>query len=148
MIGFFPRHEVTVGRDEHFQKSLVDCASIRGAGRVHGITDHGLHLGHRRLGSVLGGHNCQMKRETESDPQGAAPLAPGGEPDQSAAMGAKNPLAGTAREVTFSEGLNAPMEMSSAIGQIAFLGDYSPRKCGIATFTTDLCESIAREFPK
>ena len=40
------------------------------------------------------------------------------------------------------------MEMSSAIGEIAFLGDYSPRKCGIATFTTDLCESMAREFPK
>ncbi|MDB4423764.1 glycosyl transferase family 1, partial [bacterium] len=27
--------------------------------------------------------------------------------------------------------------------RIAFLGDYHPRLCGIATFTKDLCESIA-----
>ena len=31
---------------------------------------------------------------------------------------------------------------------MAFLGNYLPRKCGIATFTTDLCESIASEFPE
>jgi glycosyltransferase involved in cell wall biosynthesis len=30
---------------------------------------------------------------------------------------------------------------------IAFLGDYIPRRCGIATFTADICESIAAEFP-
>jgi len=35
----------------------------------------------------------------------------------------------------------------SAISKIAFLGDYLPRKCGIATFTTDLCCAIAAEFP-
>jgi len=31
--------------------------------------------------------------------------------------------------------------------RIAFLGDYLPRLCGIATFTHDLCESVAREIP-
>lgn len=31
--------------------------------------------------------------------------------------------------------------------KIAFVGNYIPRRCGIATFTTDLCESIAREVP-
>jgi len=31
--------------------------------------------------------------------------------------------------------------------KIAFIGNYLPRKCGIATFTTDLCESVAEEFP-
>src|SRR3954468_7534152 len=31
--------------------------------------------------------------------------------------------------------------------KIAFLGDYLPRKCGIATFTTDLRCAIATEFP-
>ena len=30
---------------------------------------------------------------------------------------------------------------------IAFLGDYVPRRCGIATFTADICEAIAAEFP-
>ena len=30
---------------------------------------------------------------------------------------------------------------------IAFIGNYSPRRCGIATFTTDICEAIATEFP-
>ena len=32
--------------------------------------------------------------------------------------------------------------------RIAFVGNYLPRKCGIATFTTDLCESIASEYNK
>lgn len=27
--------------------------------------------------------------------------------------------------------------------KIAFIGNYLPRRCGLATFTTDLCESIA-----
>jgi len=30
---------------------------------------------------------------------------------------------------------------------IAFLGDYVPRRCGIATFTADICEAISAEFP-
>ncbi len=32
--------------------------------------------------------------------------------------------------------------------RIAFIGNYSPRQCGIATFTTDLCEAIAAEYPE
>ena len=35
----------------------------------------------------------------------------------------------------------------SEIRKVAFLGDYLPRKCGIATFTTDLCRAMAVEFP-
>jgi glycosyltransferase involved in cell wall biosynthesis len=31
---------------------------------------------------------------------------------------------------------------------IAFLGDYVPRRCGIATFTADICEAIATQFPE
>jgi glycosyltransferase involved in cell wall biosynthesis len=34
---------------------------------------------------------------------------------------------------------------SAAINRIAFVGNYLPRQCGIATFTTDLCEAIAAE---
>jgi glycosyltransferase involved in cell wall biosynthesis len=30
--------------------------------------------------------------------------------------------------------------------RIAFVGNYLPRKCGIATFTTDLCDAIHAEF--
>jgi len=30
---------------------------------------------------------------------------------------------------------------------IAFVGNHLPRQCGIATFTTDLTDAIAREFP-
>ena len=30
--------------------------------------------------------------------------------------------------------------------RIAFIGNYLPRECGIATFTTDLCTSIATEY--
>ena len=40
------------------------------------------------------------------------------------------------------------METASAIRKIAFLGDYLPRKCGIATFTSDLLEAVAAEHPQ
>jgi hypothetical protein len=30
--------------------------------------------------------------------------------------------------------------------RIAFIGNYLPRECGIATFTTDLCTAIAGEY--
>ena len=36
--------------------------------------------------------------------------------------------------------------LDSTIKRIAFIGNYLPRQCGIATFTTDLCEAIAAEY--
>ena len=39
--------------------------------------------------------------------------------------------------------LNAP---HSTVNRIAFVGNYLPRQCGIATFTTDLCEAVASAF--
>ena len=36
----------------------------------------------------------------------------------------------------------------SKIKRIAFVGNYMPRQCGIATFTTDLCEAIATQYPQ
>lgn len=35
---------------------------------------------------------------------------------------------------------------NSTINRIAFIGNYLPRQCGIATFTTDLCEAMAAEY--
>ena len=35
---------------------------------------------------------------------------------------------------------------NSTISRIGFIGNYMPRQCGIATFTTDLCEAIATEY--
>jgi len=32
--------------------------------------------------------------------------------------------------------------------QVAFIGNYLPRRCGIATFTTDLCQAVVAEYPK
>lgn len=32
--------------------------------------------------------------------------------------------------------------------RIAFIGNYLPRQCGIATFTTDLCEAVVAEQPR
>src|SRR6186713_849168 len=40
-----------------------------------------------------------------------------------------------------------PQTKHAAIRQIAFLGNYLPRHCGIATFTTDLSQAIASEYP-
>lgn len=39
------------------------------------------------------------------------------------------------------------MHATSEIHELAFLGDYLPRKCGIATFTSDLCTAVAAEHP-
>lgn len=35
---------------------------------------------------------------------------------------------------------------SSVLSRLAFIGNYLPRQCGIATFTTDLCEAVATEY--
>jgi len=48
----------------------------------------------------------------------------------------------------------AATSLSGALGEqplslptrIAFIGNYLPRQCGIATFTTDLCTAVAAEF--
>src|SRR2546425_579928 len=40
------------------------------------------------------------------------------------------------------------MQEASNIREIAFLGDYLPRKCGIATFTADLLRAVATEYPE
>lgn len=39
------------------------------------------------------------------------------------------------------------MENSLGTRTVAFLGDYLPRKCGIATFTSDLLSAVAVEDP-
>ena len=39
------------------------------------------------------------------------------------------------------------MKRNSEIQKIAFVGDYLPRRCGIATFTYDLCTSVATQYP-
>ena len=40
------------------------------------------------------------------------------------------------------------MDSSSTPARVAFVGDFVPRKCGIATFTHDLCEAVAAHFPE
>src|ERR1700722_14396906 len=40
------------------------------------------------------------------------------------------------------------MQPAAVIRKVAFLGDYLPRKCGIATFTTDLRCAVAADFPE
>jgi glycosyltransferase involved in cell wall biosynthesis len=48
-----------------------------------------------------------------------------------------------------SEGCPPPALIAPPLSlptRIAFVGNYLPRQCGIATFTTDLCSAIAAEF--
>src|SRR5467141_2011690 len=43
---------------------------------------------------------------------------------------------------------DCPMKESSKIRKIAFVGDHLPRKCGIATFTSDLLAAVATAHPQ
>lgn len=36
---------------------------------------------------------------------------------------------------------------SKRFKKVAFIGNYLPRKCGIATFTTDLADALSKEYP-
>jgi glycosyltransferase involved in cell wall biosynthesis len=40
-----------------------------------------------------------------------------------------------------------PEAVTPTLKQIAFVGNYLPRQCGIATFTADLLESVADQYP-
>ena len=40
------------------------------------------------------------------------------------------------------------MDQNNAVGRVAFLGNHTPRQCGIATFTADVADSIAQAFPQ
>jgi glycosyltransferase involved in cell wall biosynthesis len=44
--------------------------------------------------------------------------------------------------------MSEALDARSEIRRIAFLGDYLPRKCGIATFTSDLLTGVAAEYPR
>src|SRR6266849_9501518 len=48
------------------------------------------------------------------------------------------------------DGASAPRARSQSKpllpSRIAVIGNYLPRQCGIATFTTDLCEAISAEY--
>ncbi len=37
---------------------------------------------------------------------------------------------------------------AAKIRKIAFVGDHLPRKCGIATFTTDLLSAVQSAYPQ
>ena len=40
------------------------------------------------------------------------------------------------------------MNSASKVRKIAFVGDHLPRKCGIATFTSDLLAAVAAAHPQ
>ena len=40
-----------------------------------------------------------------------------------------------------------PEDTGTPIRSITVLGNYLPRRCGIATYTTDLCEAIGQSYP-
>src|ERR1700722_17997268 len=57
-------------------------------------------------------------------------------------------------EVVSRSGRACPRRKTRAMGRmnevrtVAFVGDYFPRKCGIATFTQDLHHAISEQFPE
>ncbi|MDR3762702.1 MAG: glycosyltransferase family 4 protein [Acidobacteriota bacterium] len=54
-----------------------------------------------------------------------------------------------ARTLTLEEKLTASLRLRSSASlpsRVAVIGNYLPRQCGIATFTTDLCDAISAEY--
>ncbi len=49
-------------------------------------------------------------------------------------------------QVAGSVDTSARLKLHSKPSRIAVIGNYLPRQCGIATFTTDLCAAIAAEY--
>ena len=45
-----------------------------------------------------------------------------------------------------NEDITEHVSSNFTIDRIAFIGNYLPRQCGIATFTTDLCEAMVSEY--
>jgi glycosyltransferase involved in cell wall biosynthesis len=41
--------------------------------------------------------------------------------------------------------INQNADQTTSYHKLAFIGNYLPRQCGIATFTTDLCEAVAAQ---
>ena len=69
------------------------------------------------------------------------------EPDRSGSLQSKTTMR-TASPLFFGK-KSAPshgIPMPSLPMRIAVVGNHLPRQCGIATFTTDLCDAIADEF--
>lgn len=63
-------------------------------------------------------------------------------------MALARPLAPKSAPLAWSTGRSIDHEPRAlAFRQVALLGNHLPRKCGIATFTTDLSTAIADEFP-
>ena len=53
------------------------------------------------------------------------------------------------RTLMLEEKLAASLRLrpsASLPSRIAVIGNYLPRQCGIATFTTDLCDAIGAEY--
>lgn len=46
-----------------------------------------------------------------------------------------------------SSSVRPSVRLSPALARVGFIGSYCPRKCGIATFTTDLCRAVGGAFP-
>ena len=41
-----------------------------------------------------------------------------------------------------------PSSTGSVLNRIAFIGNYAPRRCGIATFTRDVRNAVAAHLPQ
>src|SRR5271169_5320158 len=61
---------------------------------------------------------------------------------------ARSGMAGFNRSKAFPLPGDPVAKMESGIRTVAFLGNYLPRKCGIATFTSDLLQSVAERDPR
>src|SRR5665213_3577752 len=83
---------------------------------------HGIPQGHRNTGNALKRKIMSMPENNEFEAifDGLIPASPA---------------------IALSRTTSLPLPT-----RIAFVGNYLPRQCGIATFTTDLCKAIAAEY--
>ena len=100
------------------------------------------------LTTLLGEYRYRVVSTKIVSPSDVAVLDPGGSELSHPGHLLSVLLRGRSPRPVYRSGRKNCMRETSKIRKIAFVADHLPRKCGIATFTTDLLAAVANAYPQ